>query len=328
MRLRLLGGQWYSNFRPKEEWGIGRDKIQVALGVYGDNPKKPSMKAQQELGKIMGEAENGIHPGGTRRKIHKIKFRGPVKERYQQILDSWVYPFFGEYRPKDITVKLIEEYLEFRWGLNAKGEFQAVENTWAKELYVLNKLIRVVQPNFSAPKIKYNKLEKEILPPLTMLQIIETSKFVIEKYKDIFWVMSYTAMDISDVLDLKPEHIADGMITKARGKTKEEICVPVCPTLAKIMKGVPRPLDKSTPYFQGYSSKAISTDVRKAFRKAGLPGYGAKYLRRYVASFLLDAGYAMDWVGKALAHADKSPLTQKYTGIYKSTLKEAFEKLG
>ena len=87
-------------------------------------------------------------------------------------------------------------------------------------------------------------------------------------------------------------------------------------------------LDKSALFFPDYNAKAVSTNVRDAFKKAGLEGYGAKYLRRYVASFMLDSGYSMDWVAKALAHADKSAMTKKYTGIYKETLKEAFEKLG
>ena len=55
-----------------------------------------------------------------------------------------------------------------------------------------------------------------------------------------------------------------------------------------------------------------------------MEGYGAKYLRRYVASALLDAGYSMDWIGKALAHAEGSQITKKYTKVYKKTLQEAF----
>jgi len=326
--LRLLKGQWYSNFRARVEWGIGTDKIQVGLGVYGDNKNKIPCEAIIELGKVIAEAQKGIRPGGARRKIAKIKIKGPLKGRYQQILDQWIYPFFGEYRPRDLTTEIMESYLKFRWGFNENNELQAVENTWSKELYILNKLIREVLPNYSAPKVEYIKLEKEILPPLTMFQIKETAKKVIKKYRAVYWVMAYTAMDISDVLDLKPEHIADGMIIKPRGKTNEKIAVPICPSLDKIMKGLPLPLGKSIPYFQNYSSKNISTDVRKAFKQSGLPGYGAKYLRRYVASALLDGGLAMEWIAQVLGHADKSPLTQKYTGIYKKTLKEAFSKIG
>jgi len=322
MKMRLLGGQWTTNFRHKGE------KIQVGLGIHGTDENNPPNAAHIELGKVMADLEKGISPGGARKKIIKIKFQPPVKERYQQILDKWIHPFFGEYRPKDITEKVIEDYLVQRWGRSEDGQLQAVENTWAKELYVLNKLIRVVIKDYSAPKVKYIKLEKEILPPLTMAQIEEVSKFVVKKYRNIFWVMTYTAMDISDALDLKPEQIEDGMIIRPRGKTGEEICVPICPRLGDILKGVPRPLSKSAPFFPGHCAKNISTNIRNAFKRAGLEGYGAKYLRRYVASALLDAGYAMDWVAKALAHADKSPMTKKYTGIYKSTLKEAFSKLG
>jgi hypothetical protein len=57
-------------------------------------------------------------------------------------------------------------------------------------------------------------------------------------------------------------------------------------------------------------------------------GYGAKYLRRYVASMLLDDGYSHDWIGKALAHADRSKISRRYSKVYKATLETAFAGLG
>jgi site-specific recombinase XerD len=79
--------------------------------------------------------------------------------------------------------------------------------------------------------------------------------------------------------------------------------------------------------FPNINPKAVTTAVITAFRAAGLKGYGAKYLRRYIGSALLDAGYSMDWIGKALAHADGSRITQRYTKVYKQTLGEAFQKV-
>jgi len=61
--------------------------------------------------------------------------------------------------------------------------------------------------------------------------------------------------------------------------------------------------------------KATSTYIRHKFKKAGLPGYGSKYLRRIVASIMLDNGYSNDWIGKALAHSEGSKVTRKYTKV-------------
>lgn len=322
MKMRLLGGQWTSNFRHKGE------KIQVGLGVYSTDKNKAPNAAHIALGKVMADLERGICPGGAKKKISKIKFIEPLNERYQQILDVHIYPFFGEHKPADITKELIEQYLESRWGRNSEGDLQAIENTWAKELYVLNLLIRVVIKGYSAPKVKYVNLKKEILSPLTMEQIKLVALFIAKKYRDIYWIMVYTAMDISDAVDLRPEQIEGGMIMRPRGKTGETICVPVCPKLKEVLGGVPRPLNDSAPFFPGYNPKRISKSILRAFTKAGLPGYGAKYLRRFLPSKLLSEGYSNDWIAKILAHAEKSPMTQKYTGIYPADLLEAFSKLG
>ena len=42
---------------------------------------------------------------------------------------------------------------------------------------------------------------------------------------------------------------------------------------------------------------------------------------------MLDNGYSIDWIGKALAHSEGSVQTGKYTTVYKSTLEEAFAKI-
>ena len=321
MKMRMLGNRWYSNF-----WYEGR-KIQVALNAWGGTPTKPPNKAYIELGELLSDLHKGINPSGVRKSIKSIVLHNPSK-RTQQVLRSHIFPFFGDYKWGEVDKDLIEKYFEHRWGLTSEGELRGSRSTVDKELRALTQLMRVVDKRWELPKVRYQKIKKEILPPLTHDQINLVLNHLPKKYHAVYWVMAYTAMDISDAISLSPSELVDGWIIKHRGKSGLEIAVPVCKPLLSVLRAVPQPLDKGVSLFPEINPKATSTAIRRAFIHAGLEGYGAKYLRRFVASKLLDAGYTMDWIGKALAHADGSKITQRYTKVYKSTLESAFAKLG
>jgi len=319
LHMKLVKGRWYSNVRPKDNW---KKVVCVSLDAY----EHQTHRALIALGSVLTDIKNGIDPVSARKRVGSIKLKN-LSERSEQIIRTHLKPFFGEYKPSEVDRQLIENYIEHRWG-RVDGQLQAIGNTCKKELTVLQMMLRSVNKSYSLPEIKYKRLARKILPPLTLDQIKLAEKYLLEKYKPIYWVMAYTAMDISDVLALAPEHIVDGWIHKTRGKTGNEIAVPVCSQLSKILKSVPRPLKHTGLLFPNIHPKAVSKDVRKAFRQAGLDGYGAKYLRRFVASGLMDLGYSMDWIAKALAHSDGSALTKKYTKVYRGTLEQAFKRIG
>jgi len=298
-------------------------KIEISLDAY----ERETVKAQINLGKILWDLENGMSPGSAHRKIKHLQIKKKLSVRNEQILRKHVYPFFGEYKPRDITHEVIEDYLEHRWGRNEEGELQAVKSTLEKEFGVLKMILRTINKSYDIPKVSYSLLRNELLSPLTFERVKRAGKFVPTEHNAIYWVMAYTAMDISDVVYLKPEHFKDGWIVKKRGKTRVDIRVPICRALADILETVPRPFKPDACFFRDIDPKAVSQGIRAAFSRAGLKGYGAKYLRRFVASMLLDAGYSMDWIGKALAHAEGSNITHRYTKVYKDTLQEAFSKI-
>jgi len=134
-------------------------------------------------------------------------------------------------------------------------------------------------------------------------------------------------MDVSDVVYLRPEDFKDGWIIKERGKTGMEINIPVCAPLAQILKPIPWPIKQNERIFPEMDPDAAGTHIRRCFTKSGLDGYGSKYLRRFIASIMLDNGYSNDWIGKALAHAEGSKITKRYSKIYRDTLEEAFGKI-
>jgi integrase len=321
MYMRIIDGKWYANIRNPKNW---KKKVTVSLNAYAHETRK----ATTNLGKVLADLERGIDPTSARKNIRKLVVTGRITERTKQGLETHIYPFFGNYKPREVDRKMIQKYIEHRYGLTQEGELQAYKNTIDKELNALQRLMQTVYgEDYKLPKVKYEKLSKDILPALTLDQIEQVSKCINDSYSPVFWTMAYTGADISDVLDFAPKHFQDGWIIKERGKTEEQIHIPVCEPLAAILKTVPWPINQETKIFQGRTAKATSTYIRRSFDKAGLPGYGSKYLRRFVASIMLDNGYSNDWIGKALAHSEGSKQTRKYTKVYKSTLEEAFAKI-
>lgn len=321
MYMRLINGRWFSNLRDKKN---PKKKIQVSLDAY----KNEKFKATKNLGVILADIEKGINPTSARKNIHKLELPGRVTERTESALRKHIYPFFGAYKPGEIDKNKIEKYIEHRFGLNADGELQAYKNTIEKELLVLQRLMQTAYgEGYKLPKVKYKKLNKEILSALTLEQIEVVSRYVLDNYKPVYWIMAYTGMDVSDVISLTPRDFQDGWIRKERGKSGIEIAVPVCEPLADILKNVPWPIHQDARIFSDMTANGCAIHVRRCFKKAGLDGYGSKYLRRFIASIMLDNGYSNDWIGKALAHAEGSNVTEKYTKVYESTLKEAFGKI-
>jgi len=325
MRMRLSRGRWYANMRHPKKW---EKIIRVSLDAY----EHETRKAQINLGKVLQDLERGIDPVSARLRIRKIKIEGGIPGRTRQILKQHIYPFFGDYRPREINKELIEKYMLHRWGKDESGGLQSVESTLDKELGALRLVLNTVDSGYKLPALNYTRIEREILEDLTVEEVYLTEKAVPEKYKIHFWVMALTGMDVSDVCYLRPQHFTkDGWINKRRGKVEKQggkrIFVPVLGALKDILKQHPWPLDKTARLFPGIKPKAVSTALFRAFNKAGLAGYGAKYLRRYVGALLTDLGYGEEFVGKVLAHSEGSRMTKKYTRIYKATAEEAFKRI-
>jgi len=335
--LNKLGDFKMMRLRPKKKGKQGRprryhsnirwkgEKIQVPL----DATEYEKLKAIAQLGIIYKDLKNGIHPQAVRQKIKKLKIKKKVIQRNQEILDTHLYPFFGLYRPRDIDLDIISSYIEYRYGLCDDGKLQAVHNTIDKELIVLQMLVRTVDKHWIVPRPDYEHIQRKgELPPLTFEQIQKTALSVPPRYIVIYWAMAYTALDIGDVTALKQFEVKNGWINSKRGKTKRDIHLPICKELQAHFDKIPINLDGSALLFPCIENDKVSKEIIRAFKRACLPGYGSKYLRRFVASIMADHGYEETLIGTMLAHAPGSKLTSGYIKPYDKTLIEAFACVG
>lgn len=289
-------------------------------------------KAVQAVGAILADLEKGIEPTSVKTKVNNLVFREKVSDRRAGILENHIYPYFGEIKAHEIrkdSLRILSEYIESRFGLDADGELQAKGDTIEKEIQTLQALLQTMFGKaFRLDKPKYNKIIFDSLPDLTLEQIEYVSGFINEKkYFYIYWFMAYTGVDIMDAITLKSAEIRDGWIDRKRSKTQQKIYIPICEPLFRLMQSMPRSLDSNSRVFGDLNNKATSTYLNRIFKRAGLAGYGPKYLRRFIGAQLIDLGYSEEWAGKALSHSPNSKQTKKYCKIYESTLEEAFSKI-
>ena len=316
--------KWYANFKHKGQ------TINNSLNAYEPEVKK----AQINLGKLMEKLENGETVGSINKKLKDI-VPDPSKIYNKQFAGLWrnhVCRLLGEYKVNELTPEIMAEYMESHWGLNEDEELQVMFSSFDKERQVLQTAIRLVKPHYSVKKelltkysdgktpFKYNENFKEQLPPLTPEQLYEATLHADGFWGKIFMIMLYTGMEAKDIYDLKPKMIKDGKIKKLRhknkhGKNKTKIDMPIVPALQEILDTIPRPLNENEPYFKGYRAWEVSDAIRGIFANAGLDGYGAKSLRRYVgeeinSQYMVEADKSAK---QALAHSPNSKETARYT---------------
>jgi integrase len=339
--------KWYANFKYKNK------HIGVSLGAY----EEQIQLAHINLSDVLKDCRAGKVVNGTRKKIRLLNPQKPFKGDYIGIRKNYIDPFFGEYTPNELTLGLMEEYLEHRWEKDKDGNLQAMERTLKGEMMVLRQLVEAVDENFNFHKrlladLKYVSLFTDLLPPLTRAQIDmawEQAKITRggADYKRAFWIMVWTGMEAMDICTLCPKHFVNikgqEWLIKDRHKTmlqkkKTVMKIPVLPAFKQILSEVPTPIDKNTPYFPNMNNKNCNRAIEKYFKRVKqevdgittypLKGYGSKYLRRHLGELALDMGKSESWVQQVLGHAFDSQITKKYMRPREDTVMDVFEAIG
>lgn len=306
--------RWYSHFFYKNEL------IDLTLKAEEHEVRKATMN----LSKLDMQLDAGYSINGIRKPLRLLKPEEPFHKQFQGLWDNHVCRLLGDYKISELTPEVMEAYMEQHWGLNEDDELQVMKSSFNKEMIVLQKVIRSADPHFSVgkkllSKIKYHKNIKDQLAPLEPEQIYQATKVAKGFWGDIFHIMLYTGMEAIDIYDLKPKHFIDGMIKKKRHKTqlsgRGDIRIPIIPELQKIFDKHPTPINQRECIFKDYEPTRVSKVIRDIFKKAKLPGYGAKSIRRYIGEEI-NSQYLeeVDRAAKeALAHTPTSTSTPQYT---------------
>jgi integrase len=248
------------------------------------------------------------------------------KERYGQIVKTHLLPFFESKSLADVDCQLVIEFKLHREKSGAKP------STLKKELRVLKDIVRLGNKAFQLPTVqdyplmKWGNKPKEfdksmILEEADVLKIVS---FVQEKYKKICLIAMYTGLRLVDVVNLCPKEVdlKEGIIGKYQGKTTNWVDIPICKKLKKVLSFLVWPLDKNQSFFPNVSTKAVTTNVLRACKKAGLDKHSFKSLRHFVATQLTNEGVPIEVVSNFMGHQSINT-TMIYSKVKKETLKRA-----
>ena len=100
----LKNRKWFSHVKHKGK------TIDVSL----DANEREIQKAIMNLGLLLQDLLLGKIPNGTRKKIRLLKPEKPFGSDALGSRKNYIDPFFGEYTPNELTLGLMEKYLEFR----------------------------------------------------------------------------------------------------------------------------------------------------------------------------------------------------------------------
>jgi|TARA_B110000495_G_C22967750_1_gene567705 integrase len=251
---------------------------------------------------------------------------GHSKERYGQIVRTHLLPFFKGMPLIEVNCQLVVTFKLHREKTGAKP------STLKKELRVLKDIIRLAKRDFQLPTVqdyplmKWGNKPKQfdksmILEEADFLRIIS---FVMEEYKRICLIAMYSGLRLADVVNLCPKEVdlKEGLIGKYQGKTTNWVEIPICKKLKNVLSSLVWPLDKNQSLFLGVNTKAVTTNVLRACKKAGFEKHSFKSSRHFAATQLTNRGIPIEVVREFMGHQSINT-TMIYSKVKKDTLKRA-----
>jgi integrase len=329
MQMRLKKGRWYAAFSYEGKWQ-GQ-----SLNAYANELKKATVN----LGKLIEKLERGECPTDLKRKVKDTwkayeewagtegeKSKSAIKDSLGRF-NNRIIPVFGDLSIGEVTQALLKQYKADR------DEDGATKSTITKELRVVKEICLLYNPAFKMPEFKKwanrGKREVGILDAADVYKvsglILKSSEEFGGTYQQIFLLMAYTGLSISDAINLKRSQITkDNFIQKQRAKSGEDILTFLCEKARNIIDSIPTDIKNPDQVFSVPNNKAVATAINRTFKNAGVVG-SSKSLRHYAGSVLLDAGVPEKVVSIILGHAPGSKTTAVYLHATKKTMKRGFQ---
>ena len=248
------------------------------------------------------------------------------KERYGLIVKKHLRPFFTSKCLGEIDQNMVVEYKLHREKSGAKP------STLKKELRVLKDILKLQSKEFELPTTKefplmqWGNKPKEfdksmILEESDVLRITDHAQ---AKYRSLCLIAIYSGLRLADIVSLCPKEVdlKEGWIRKYQGKTRHWVEIPICQKLKDVLSLLIWPIEKNQSFFHAAKTKAISTEILKACKRAGYQGHSFKSFRHFAATFLVNAGVPIEIIKDFMGHRNIST-TMIYAKVKTDTLKKA-----
>ena len=286
----------------------GLDKI-----LKGEN-KIMSAKLQTLLEGLKHELEQK----SVRRNVKFItlvrKFRPSASERERSALRNHILPELGKRTVAQVDVKKFIDLHRNKPMSSAK-----------KILKTFERIMRLHDPSFQLPKVRYVNKGKQwtadqILTEAQVLDVI--NNYVSPKYRFPCLIAAYSGLRLKNVIELKRGEVdfKNGWVNVNQSKTGKPIQVPISDKLKSVLKLMPRQLGEM--FFPDLNPKAMSVQVGRSFKRAGLVDHSFHSFRHWYACHAINNGVPLEVVRDLLGHSDfRSTLI--YARVKRERLQEA-----
>lgn len=251
------------------------------------------------------------------RDLKFIRFSIETIKNYSSQIKLFLAYFKEKDSPKHISADEIKDYL-----LNAKEvNSQNAMHSAIKKFYILT-----IKQNRKFEYITYAKKEKKIPLVIDIDELVGMiDKIENKKHKAIIALTSSVGLRVSEVLNLKLEHISTPLmqIRIIGAKGKKDRLVPLTPTTREIIRlyyveYLPKEYLFNGQFGLKYSSGSCNQIVKKYLGKQ----YHMHTLRHSVATGLFEKGIDLKFIGDLLGQT-----SLKTTAIYAHTSSKSLKKL-
>jgi integrase len=142
----------------------------------------------------------------------------------------------------------------------------------------------------------------QILTEEDVLRVIQDH--VMPQYKTLCLVASYSGLRLKNVAELRKKdvNLRSGWLKVNQSKTGKVVEVPITATLRAVFSKIPSPLRPDDLFFPNVNTKAIATQVTRAFNRAGIPWASFHHFRHFTACHLLDNRHSVEEIRDFLGH--------------------------
>lgn len=243
-----------------------------------------------------------------------------TKKNYLSVVKSFLAFYQNKKEPKEITRDEIKQWILTGTTINTRKHRMCA----VKCFYNLS----VGQPK-KLDKVKYPKQDKKLPGVLEVDEVkalLDAAKNI--KHKSIIALLYGCGMRVSEVINLKPQHInrARMVITIYQGKGKKDRLVMLAPELLALLETYWRQYHPQEFMFNGqgdapqYTQRSINAFLQTYATAAGLKQHvHAHMLRHSFATHLLEGGTDIVIIKDLLGH-ENIKTTQGYTHVSKKTI--------
>lgn len=252
-------------------------------------------------------------------RMHSKNWSRATIDNYASQVRCFLREFKDRDRARNITANEIEQYLLNKTAVNSRKHARCAIQAFYK---------LVVQQPMKLAHVPWPKKEKKLPKPIEASDIQRMIQVCTNlKHKAIICLLYGAGLRVSEVLNLKPEHIDSKamIINIIAGKGKKDRIVMLDDSLLQLLRNYYRKYQPKGYLFNGqfdvqYSQKSINQFLKKYARLAGVCGNThAHLLRHSFATHALEQGTDISYVQKLLGH-NSIKTTLIYTHVSRKTI--------